>query len=79
MSDETCIMDVDENSVVLKYGALGVLKEIADALKEKFNPNFGVAQQSDGYAIVVTAPTTALAFLMFQVWADGYLAKYRKS
>jgi hypothetical protein len=65
-------------SVVIRGTVLGVLKELADAIKLKFdNPEFAVISTDDGYAVVTTTPTNALMIVLWQTWADGWITRYQ--
>lgn len=65
------------NTVVIRSTVLGVTKEIADALKLKFSPDFAVVSTDDGYAVVTTTPSNTLMIALWQTWADGWLTRYQ--
>lgn len=70
-----CLEPTD--SVVIRSTVLGVVKELADELKTKFNPNFNVVSTDDGYAVVTTAPTNTTTLVICQVWADGWMTRHQ--
>jgi hypothetical protein len=65
------------DSVVIQSTVLGVLKELTDELKAKFNPNFKVVSTDSGFAVVTTAPTNTVTLVMCQVWADGWMTRHQ--
>jgi hypothetical protein len=64
-------------TVIIRTTVLGVAKEIADELKVKFNPNFGVIDTDTGFAVATTAPSNAIVIALCQAWADGWLTRHQ--